>query len=81
MEKASLMEPVDPIVTDHLGDVYLAVGRKLEARFQWRRALSFDPEEKEADRIRRKLAVGLDAVLAEEGAAPLKPVDAAANAD
>ena len=81
MEKASLMEPVDPIVTDHLGDVYWAVGRKLEARFQWRRALSFDPEEKEADRIRRKLAVGLDAVLAEEGAAPLKPVDAAANAD
>ena len=81
MEKASLMEPVDPIVTDHLGDVYWAVGRKLEARFQWRRALSFDPEEKEADRIRRKLEVGLDAVLAEEGAAPLKPVDAAANAD
>ncbi|MWP37456.1 tetratricopeptide repeat protein [Rhodobacter sphaeroides] len=71
MEKASLLEPVDPIVTDHLGDVYWAVGRKLEARFQWHRALSFDPEEKEAQRIRRKLEVGLDALLAEEGAKPL----------
>lgn len=71
MERASILEPVDPIVTDHLGDVYWAVGRKLEAEFQWRRALSFDPEEALADRIRRKLEVGLDAVLAEEGAPPL----------
>ena len=74
MERASLLEPVDPIVTDHLGDVYWAVGRKLEARFQWHRALSFDPEEKDAKRIRRKLEVGLDAVLAEEGAKPLTEV-------
>ncbi len=79
MERASLLEPVDPVVTDHLGDVYWAVGRLREAEFQWRRALSFDPDEAEATRIRRKLEVGLDAVLAEEGAAPLKPVDAAAN--
>lgn len=74
MERASVLEPVDPIVTDHLGDVYWAVGRKLEARFQWHRALSFDPEEKEAKRIRRKLEVGLDTVLAEEGAKPLTEV-------
>ena len=73
MEQASLLEPVDPVVTDHLGDVYWAVGRTLEARFQWRRALSFDPVEKDATRIRRKLEVGLDAVMAEEAAAG-KPV-------
>ncbi len=71
MERASLLEPVDPVVTDHLGDVYWAVGRRLEAQFQWRRALSFEPEEEEAERIRRKLEVGLDKVLAEEGAKPL----------
>ena len=73
MEKASLLEPVDPVVTDHLGDVYWVVGRTLEAQFQWRRALSFDPAEKDAVRIRRKLEIGLDAVLAEEAAtgAPL----------
>ena len=71
MERASLLMPVDPIVTDHLGDVYWAVGRKREAEFQWHRALSFDPAEKDATRIRRKLEIGLDAVLAEEGLPPL----------
>ena len=71
MERASLLMPVDPIVTDHLGDVYWAVGRKREAEFQWHRALSFAPEEKDAARIRRKLEIGLDAVLAEEGLPPL----------
>ena len=74
MERASVLEPVDPIVTDHLGDVYWAVGRKLEASFQWRRALSFGPEEDDAERIRRKLEVGLDAVRAEEGEKPLSEV-------
>lgn len=77
MERASLLEPVDPIVTDHLGDVYWMVGRKLEAKFQWRRALSFGPSEKDSDRIRRKLELGLDAVMVEEGAAPL--VEASEN--
>lgn len=79
MERAALLEPVDPVVTDHLGDVYWAVGRKLEARFQWHRALSFDPTEKDAQRIRRKLEVGLDAVLAEEGAKPLTEVANGSN--
>jgi Flp pilus assembly protein TadD len=78
MERASLLEPVDAVVTDHLGDVYWAVGRKLEAQFQWRRALSFDPLEPDAARIRRKLEVGLDKVLAEEGA---KPIEAQTAAD
>jgi tetratricopeptide (TPR) repeat protein len=79
MEKASLLEPVDPIVTDHLGDVYWKNDRKLEARFQWRRALSFEPTEKDATRIRRKLEVGLDVVMQEEAAAAMAPVEAAGN--
>lgn len=74
MERAAELMPVDPIVNDHLGDVLWSVGRIREARFQWTRALSFDPEEKDATRIRRKLEIGLDAVLAEEGAEPLKQV-------
>lgn len=76
MERAVELTPLDPIINDHLGDVYWAVGRHREAEFQWRRALSFEPEEKDAERIRRKLAVGLDRVLAEEGEAPIQ-----ANAD
>ncbi|SEN97209.1 Flp pilus assembly protein TadD, contains TPR repeats [Gemmobacter aquatilis] len=79
MEAASVMEPVDPIVTDHLGDVYWAVGRRLEAQFQWRRALSYGPQDADAARIRRKLEVGLDKVLADEGAKPLEGVKAAQN--
>ena len=79
MEQASLLEPVDPIVTDHLGDVYWAVGRTREAEFQWHRALSYGPLEKDAVRIRAKLEKGLDAVLAEEGAAPIAPVEAQVN--
>ena len=66
MERASMLLPVDPVVTDHLGDVYWTVGRKMEARFQWRRALSFHPDEADAARISRKLELGLDKVLAEE---------------
>ena len=79
MERAVELMPVDPVVNDHLGDVYWAVGRKREAQFQWKRALSFiDPTETdgEADplRIKRKLEVGLDVVLQEEGAPPLSVV-------
>lgn len=70
MEKAAELMPVDPIVMDHLGDLYWAVGRQLEAKFQWRRALSFDPEPKDATRIREKLRVGLDRVLVSEGSKP-----------
>ena len=72
MEKAVEIEAVDPIVNDHLGDVYWAVGRTREAEFQWHRALSFEPKEEDAARIRRKLEVGLDVVLEEEGAPALK---------
>lgn len=77
MEKAVERQPIDPIINDHLGDVYWAVGRKREAEFQWHRALSFITDETDLtdidpERIRRKLEVGLDKVLAEEGAPPLR---------
>ncbi len=77
MERAVELMAVDPVVNDHLGDVYWAVGRKREAEFQWSRALSFvDPTEVDGeadpDRMRRKLEIGLDAVLLEEGTEPLK---------
>ncbi len=76
MERATELMSIDPVVNDHLGDVYWAVGRKLEAEFQWKRALSFidhgdAAQDADPDRIRRKLDVGLDTVLVEEGAKPL----------
>ncbi len=80
MERATELMPIDPIVNDHLGDVYWSVGRFLEAEFQWKRALSFvdygdASQEADPDRIRRKLEVGLDKVLEEEGADPLRLAD------
>ena len=77
MERAVELMTTDPVVNNHLGDVYWAVGRKTEARFQWRRALSFVTDTTGAEnidpmRIQRKLKIGLDSVLAEEGAPPLK---------
>jgi Flp pilus assembly protein TadD len=67
MLRAAELEPVDPVVNDHLGDVLWMVGRQREAEFQWRRALSFGPaDDLDMDRLRRKLEVGLDAVLADE---------------
>jgi tetratricopeptide (TPR) repeat protein len=80
MEHAVELLPLDPVVNDHLGDTLWAVGRRLEAKFQWKRALSFitedtDLNELNPDRIRRKLQVGLDVVLQEEGAPPLKRTD------
>ena len=71
LERATELMPVDPIINDHLGDAYWAVGRKREARFQWRRALSFDPEEKDKTRIKLKLKIGLDQVLVQEGGLPI----------
>lgn len=42
LERAVELEPMDPTINDHLGDAYWAVGRKQEARFQWRRAAQQD---------------------------------------
>jgi len=68
LEKAVQLKPVDPVINDHFGDALWMIGRHLEAQFQWKRSLSFKPEETEAIRIRHKLEEGLDTVLAEEAA-------------
>ena len=44
------------------GDAYWRVGRRQEARFQWQRALSFDPDKDLARSIEHKLQAGLPAV-------------------
>ena len=55
-------------VIDHLGDVYWKVGREREAEFQWQRALLFEDENVDFQRVERKLSIGLDKVLEEEAA-------------
>jgi tetratricopeptide (TPR) repeat protein len=44
LERAVALEPGDPVINDHLGDAYWIVGRRNEARFQWIRTLSLDPD-------------------------------------
>jgi Flp pilus assembly protein TadD len=82
LENAVELNSVDPVINDHFGDALWMVGRHTEARFQWKRSLSFKPEEDDAERIRKKLQVGLDTVLAEEqvaGNPPLIQSDGAAT--
>jgi tetratricopeptide (TPR) repeat protein len=59
LEKAVELEPADATLNDHLGDAYWKVGRKTEARFQWRRALTLKPDEKQKATIQAKIEQGL----------------------
>ena len=55
LERAVELRPNDPVINDHLGDAFWLAGRAHEARFQWRRALGFDPEEDARALIEGKL--------------------------
>lgn len=58
LEKAVLLQTDDWAINDHLGDVYWHVGRKNEARFQWRHALSLRPDEENIPLIKTKIKHG-----------------------
>lgn len=58
LEKAVLLQTDDWAINDHLGDVYWHVGRKNEARFQWRHALSLRPDEDNIPLIKTKIKHG-----------------------
>jgi Flp pilus assembly protein TadD len=60
LEQAVMLEPSDPEVNSHLGDVYWRLGRQLEARFQWQRVLTLDPDSKIKAAAEMKLAKGLE---------------------
>ena len=55
LERAVELEPQDSTINGHLGDAYWAVGRKLEALYQWRRALTLNPEPEDAAKLEAKL--------------------------
>ena len=59
LERAAELRAGDPTINDHLGDAYWRVGRKLEATFQWNRALGLKPEEAEIPKIKAKIEKGL----------------------
>jgi tetratricopeptide (TPR) repeat protein len=55
LERAVELEPQDATINGHLGDAYWAAGRKLEATYQWRLALTFNPEPEDAAKLEAKL--------------------------
>ena len=59
LEAAVLLVPGDPTVNNHLGDALWKSGRKLEARYQWNHALTFNAEGTEKTEIEQKLKTGL----------------------
>ncbi len=61
LERAVELRSQDPVINDHLGDAYWRVGRRQEARFQWRRALSLGPEDDLVSTIETKIERGLTA--------------------
>jgi tetratricopeptide (TPR) repeat protein len=58
LERAVELEPEDTTINGHLGDAYWAVGRKVEAQYQWRRALNLNPTADDAAKLEAKLNTG-----------------------
>ena len=55
LERATEMEPEDATINGHLGDAYWAAGRKLLAEYQWRRALTLNPDPDDAAHFEARL--------------------------
>jgi Flp pilus assembly protein TadD len=64
LELAAALDAADPEVNDHLGDAYWQVGRRLEAKYQWRRVLSLSPNPAQRISVEAKLVDGLQAAPA-----------------
>ena len=59
LERATELEPSDPEITGHLGDVYWALGRREEAMFKWRLALTLSDDAEQQALLERRLRTGL----------------------
>jgi len=58
LERAIELKADDPTISEHLGDAYWQVGRHDEARYQWTRALGFNPEPEMIDGLKQKVRTG-----------------------
>jgi tetratricopeptide (TPR) repeat protein len=55
LERAVEQDPEDATINGHLGDAYMRAGRKLEAQYQWRRALTLNPGPEDTAKLEAKL--------------------------
>ena len=63
LQRAVELEPEDSTINMHLGDAYAAAGRKLEAQYQWRRALTLNPTPDDATKLEAKLQLPKDGAV------------------
>lgn len=59
LEGAVTKLPANAEINDHLGDAYWQVGRQREARWQWNRVLTLEPDAERRAEVEQKLANGL----------------------
>ncbi|ESQ91772.1 hypothetical protein ABAC460_05380 [Asticcacaulis sp. AC460] len=55
IEQAVQLAPSDAEINEHLGDVYLALGRDVEATYEWQRVLTLGASDKQAASVQKKL--------------------------
>ena len=59
LQKASIADPAQSEINEHLGDALYQSGRRFEARFAWRAALVTAEAAPERARIEAKIGAGL----------------------
>ncbi len=61
LEKAAELEPANAVINEHLGDAYWFAGRRNEAGFQWKHALTMkdDSGEMSIKNVKNKIASGI----------------------
>ena len=47
--------PGEPVILEHVGDIYWATGRNKESLWLWRQSLELNPEDRDSRRIKEKL--------------------------
>ena len=52
IEKAAALEKDDPVIHDHLGDIYYKKGMSERAKAEWKKSLELDPGQ---ETVREKL--------------------------
>ena len=66
LERAVELDSEDSTINGHLGDAYWASGRKIEAHYQWRRALTLKPTAEDAAKLEAKIRSHPNGTIASE---------------
>jgi tetratricopeptide (TPR) repeat protein len=59
LERIVSMQSDDPLIYEHLGDVYWQLKRPVQARFEWTHALSLTKKEEDTKRLEKKMEKGV----------------------